>query len=91
MIIIDKEKKKFLDKLRKQSKEDIIKLVIEALEENFILEQKLNQTKHVCFSHEIVLKSILSHVAPVNFEIEEVEEETPTDKPKEKESLRSYA
>jgi hypothetical protein len=87
---MDMHKKKFIEKLQKKSKQEIITLVCSVMEENFHLEQALKHQKYVTFSHEVVLKSILGHVSPIEFDFDEDEELIDTKK-EEKESLRSYA
>jgi hypothetical protein len=87
---MDKHKKNFIEKLQKKSKQEIITLVCSVMEENFHLQQALKHQKSVCFSHEIVLKSILSHVSPIAYDFDNDDEET-KEKPVETESLRSYA
>ncbi|MFA5102214.1 MAG: hypothetical protein WC525_03600 [Candidatus Thermoplasmatota archaeon] len=86
---MNKAKKRFIEKLRKKNKEDIIQLVVSVLEENYAMEQEIKRQKTITFSHQVVIRSILNSIHPIEFEFEEEERNDTTQQSKE--SLRSYA
>jgi hypothetical protein len=85
---MNKAKKRFIDKLKKQSKNQLVDIICDLYEERFHMAKEIKRVKHVCFSHEIVLKSVLSHVSPIDIDIDD--DETDEITTEDKETLRSY-
>ena len=85
---MSKSKQRFIKKLEKKSKSEIITMFCHILEENYALEREIKRQKHITFSHEIVLKSLLSHVSPIDIDIDD--DETDEITTEDKETLRSY-
>lgn len=83
------QKKKFIDKLKKKQKNELIELVCDLYEHQFMMEKHIKHLKALCFSHQQVLRSVLNNQHPTL--IFEGDDDEPEDIiPEEKESLRSY-
>lgn len=89
---MNKHKKKFIDKLKRKSKDDLIQIICDLYEETFYQKKKIEKLQSLVFSHQQVIGSILdSRNIKFIYEVieEDDDEESMLDKTK-KESLKSY-
>lgn len=61
---MNKNKKKFIKKLKKQNKDDIIDIVCDLYEENFHYKKEIDYLNSVAFSQSETLKWVLNHKSP---------------------------
>lgn len=89
---MDKKKKKFIEKLKKQSKSDLVQWITDLYEENFYHKKRIQELTSLVFSHQAVIHHILDHRKIKFIDIIEVDEdEKELELPEKKEDLKSYA
>ena len=92
---MNKHKKKFIDKLKRQSKVELVDIIVDLWEARFHYKKEIEKLNSLVFSHQQVIGSILdSRNIKFIYEVMETDEddsenESMLDKTK-KESIRSY-
>ena len=88
---LEKSKKRFIDKLLKKKKKDLVELICDQHEETYFLEKKIENLQSLVISHQQVIRSVLDNQSvKFIYELSEDDKLEELDKTK-KESIKSYA